>query len=251
VPAAPLRIIRDGYPDHPGLDTALSRALLIRASAGEVAETFRLNRPGRVVAFGKRDTLAPGYAAAVTAARSRGYEAVERLAGGRAAVFHEGALAFSWSIPDPDPRNGITARFEMLSALMVRSFSRLGIDAEIGEIPGEYCPGAYSVNVGGTIKVMGVGQRLAKAAAHIGGVVVVSGSGELQDILIPVYEALGIPWTAATAGALTDAAPEATPADVTDAILRELATTRELRESAFEPETLSLARELAADHVAR
>jgi len=250
VPTALLRVIRDGYPDEPGLDTALSRALLLAASAGEIPETFRLNRPGRVVAFGKRDTISPQYPAAVAAARAGGYQAVERLAGGRAAVFHEGTLAFSWAIPDPAPRSGITTRFEMLSDLMVRAFSRLGIDAGVGELQGEYCPGSYSVHAGGTIKLMGVGQRLTRGAAHIGGVVVVSHSQALRDILIPVYAALDLDWDPATAGAIQDVVPGVTLQETADAILGELALSRNLLAGSFSPETLQKGRELVSDHVA-
>lgn len=64
----PLRLITAGFPADPGLDIALSRALLLRASDGEIPETFRLNQTGRVVAFGKRDAIAAGYPAAVAAA---------------------------------------------------------------------------------------------------------------------------------------------------------------------------------------
>src|SRR3546814_3395762 len=47
--------------------------------------------------FGRQDTITAGYRDAVRAARSMGYEVVERLAGGRAAVFTTGTLAFSRS----------------------------------------------------------------------------------------------------------------------------------------------------------
>ena len=243
-------VVREGHASDPGLDTAVSRALLIEASAGQIPETFRLNLPGRVVAFGKRDTLLDGYRRAVRAARTQGFEAVERLAGGRAAAFHEGALAFSWSIPEPDPRSGITARFEQLSSLMVRAFGRLGVDAAVGELPGEYCPGAHSVHAGGRIKLMGVGQRLAKNAAHVGGVVVVSHSKLLRDILEPVYSALGLEWDPNTAGALQDVAPGVTMQEVAGVILDELATIRTPRHTSIERRTMQLAAELAPEHLA-
>ena len=244
VPTASLRIIRDGYPDQPALDTALSQALLLRASEGAVRETFRLNRPGRVVAFGKRDVISPQYRAAVDAARAYGYEAVQRLAGGRAAVFHEGTLAFSWTIPDTSPREGIATRFEMVSALIVRAFSRLGVSAEVGEVVGEYCPGRYSVH-SGDLKIMGVGQRLARRAAHIGGVVVVSNSTALRDILAPVYGALDLDWKPETAGSLQDVSRTVSLESTTDAVLTELAVTRQFDETSFDSETMEMAMQLA------
>jgi hypothetical protein len=138
----------------------------------------------------------------------------------------------------------------MLSDLMVRAFSRLGIGAGVGEIPGEYCPGRYSVHAGQTVKLMGVGQRLARGASHIGGVVVVSGSQALRDILTPVYAALDLEWDPTTAGAIEDLVPGTTLPETADAILSELAVSRDLVAGSFSPETLVMAREFAAEHIA-
>jgi hypothetical protein len=143
-------------------------------------------------------------------------------------------FAFSWSIADDDPRTGIHDRFRMLSDLVVRSFGRLGVSAQVGELPGEYCPGAFSVHAG-PIKLMGVGQRVAKRAAHIGGVIVVSGSRLIRSALIPVYDALGLAWEPGTAGAIQDVAPEVTLQATADAILAEA--------------TITLARRLAPEHI--
>ena len=242
--------VSDARPHRPAFDTAVAHATLLRASTGELSETFRLHVPGRIVAFGKQDMVAPGYLAAVAAARAAGYEAVERLAGGRAAVFHEGTLAFSWTIPDPDPRRGITARFTELAGLMVRAIAGLGGDARVGELAGEYCPGSYSVNLGGEIKVMGVGQRLTRQAAHVGGVVVVAGGAAVREVLVPVYAALDLPWDPATAGALEDELAGCDMTTATAAIIAELAEIGLLTERPTEQATLAMAEDLEADHLA-
>lgn len=244
-----IRLIRDGYPDEPGLDTAIGRAMLMRASDGSHPESFRLHRPGRIVAFGKRDMLEPGYPAAVRASRAGGYLPIERLAGGRAAVFHEGTLAFSWSIPIEDPRPAIRTHFAALAELMVAAFARLGVDAAVGETPGEYCPGEWSVHAGG-VKLMGVGQRLARHATHIGGVVVARGSASINEILGPVYAALGIDWRPAATGALEDVVPGITPADAAGAIVAELETRARVLDARIDDATLATARPLASEHVA-
>ena len=62
---------------------------MLRVGAGERSATLRLARPGAFVAFAKRDVVVPGYEDAVRAARAEGFEAVVRLAGGRAAIFAE------------------------------------------------------------------------------------------------------------------------------------------------------------------
>lgn len=94
-----------------------------------------------------------------------------------------------------------------ISELLNATFRGLGLDTRIGEVRGEYCPGEYSINVGGLTKVMGVGQRLVKGAAHVGGVIVVDDAKRIRDVLIPVYRALGIDWDPRTTGALADKAP--------------------------------------------
>ena len=189
------------------LDVAISHAILSEVSDGELGPTLRLHVPGPMVAFGKADRVTEGYEAAVRAARAHGFDAVERLAGGRAAVFHESTIAFSLALPEPEPKSGIEERFEMISSLMADAFESLGVDARVGEIPGEYCPGRWSVSVGGRVKVMGVGQRLVRDAVHIGGVVVVDEGDRVRDVLIPVYRALGLDWDPRTAGSLADRSP--------------------------------------------
>jgi lipoate-protein ligase A len=211
-----LTLIRESVPGP--LDVAISHSILAAVSEGEIGATLRLHLPGALVAFGRADRVTPGYPAAVRAARAHGFEAVERLAGGRAAVFHEQTLAFSLAVPIADPKSGIHERFEMVANLMRTAFESLGVDARIGELPGEYCPGQWSVNVGGRFKVMGVGQRLVRHAAHIGGVVVVDQGFRVRDVLIPVYRALGLDWDPRTAGSLAERSPGITTALVTRAI---------------------------------
>lgn len=246
----PVTILDDPHPAEEGLDTAIARALLLRAGDGLVSESFRLHVPGRVVAFGKHDTLMSGYPEAVAAARRRGFQAVERLAGGRAAVFHERTLSFSWTIPGTDPTSGVTRRFEMLTDLIVASFARLGISTEVGEVPGEYCPGRFSVHHGGTSKLMGVGQRLTKSAAHIGGVIVVGDSGLVNAALGDVYPALGVWFDPGATGSLQDIDPTITMERARLAVLEELATRRNTTPGTIDSDTLALARRLTPEHVA-
>src|SRR5437763_417363 len=98
-----LVLYRQGFPSPPPFDTALSATLLRRVSEGRAGEALRLHRPGAVVAFGPKDRHEDGYREAIAVARSQGFGAIERLAGGRAAVFHQDTIAFSWVVPDPTP----------------------------------------------------------------------------------------------------------------------------------------------------
>ena len=247
--ARTINLIREGYPLECGLDTSISHTMLIRASDGLLKESFRIHVPGRVVAFGKRDTLKAGYAEAVEATRRGGFVPTERLAGGRAAVFHEGTLAFSWVSPLANPRDGIQARFAELSTLIVAALARLGIHAGIGAIPGEYCPGEWSVHANKNIKLMGVGQRLGRNAAHIGGVVVVHNANAVNAILGPVYAALGIRWSPEATGALEDIAPDVTLTRTTVAIIAELKSRFQIIDAQLDAQTLAQARKDAPEYI--
>ncbi len=198
-----LSVITQGLTHDGPLDTATSRCLLDAVSRGDMGETLELGTPHRVLAFGKHDTTSPGFAAAVRSAQERGFEPTIRIAGGRAAVFHEQTVRFGWTMPVADPAATMHERFAILANAVVETLAEFGIAGTIGEVPGEYCPGRYSVHVSGR-KVMGVGQRLTKAAAYVGGVLVLDGADAINDVLGPVYSHLDIPFDPCATGALSD-----------------------------------------------
>jgi octanoyl-[GcvH]:protein N-octanoyltransferase len=243
-----IRLLRDSFPERPAMDTAVSRALLLRVAAGELPETVRLHRRGPVVAFGRQDVASAGYADAVRASRSRGFEAVERITGGRAAVYHEGTIALAWTVADPYPPKRTYARFEEFSGLITAALAGLGVDARVGEVPGEYCPGAYSVNARGRTKLAGIGQRMVAGAAHVGSVVVESGSQRVRDALFPVYRALGLAWDPETVGSVEDETGASEPGAAERAIIEQLAARYELEEATLDAATLALAEEFEPQH---
>jgi lipoate-protein ligase A len=212
-------------------------------------ETLRLGQPGRVVAFGKRDAVSPHYAEALREARARDFDAVQRLGGGRPAVYHEATIVFGHAAPDPDPKPGIGARFELVAGIIAAALRRLGVDAQVGEVPGEYCPGAHSVNAAGRRKLMGVGQRLIAGGAHVGGVVVVDGAEVVNEVLDPVYAKLGLSFDPRATGSVAEESPGTTPKAVRAAILEEYAARYELESGELDEETLVLARRLAPEHL--
>jgi octanoyl-[GcvH]:protein N-octanoyltransferase len=246
-----LRLFTHSFPDNPALDTAVSRALMLRVAAGELPSTLRLARPGRMLAFSKRDVVAPGYRDAVRAARAAGFEPAVRLAGGRAAVFHEGTLELAHARADEEPRDGIHSRFLSTAALIARAASGLGVDARVGEVSGEYCPGRYSVNAGGARKLAGLGQRVVAGGSHTGAVIVVNGAEQVRAALVPVYEALDIDWDPATVGAVADevAAPlDDTWSALQQALVEEYSRSYDLEPAELDADTLELAGRLAGEH---
>lgn len=249
MPVRHVELLTESFPDPPAFDIGIADAVLGEVAAGRRAETLRLHRPADLVAFGRRDTTSPGYPRAVAAARAFGYVAVERLAGGRAAVFHGGTIAFSWAIPTEEPRRGVHARFRTVVDIISTALRRLGFDARVGEVPGEYCPGAYSINLGGRLKVVGVGQRLVRGAAHLGGVIVVTGGDRIGAVLQPVYRALDLTWDPATTGDLAMSDPGISPTQVTDAIVAEFRRRFELHPGRVSAETITRGRELTSRHL--
>jgi octanoyl-[GcvH]:protein N-octanoyltransferase len=244
-----LHLVRHSFPDQPELSTAVSRTILRRVAAGELPPTIRIHRPGDEVAFGRQDLASPRYEAAAEAARGAGFAAVERLAGGRAAVFHSGTIAIARAYSDPQPPKRTYARFEGMADLIATTLRGLGVDARVGEVPGEYCPGAYSVNARGAAKLAGIGQRMIRGGAHMGGVVVASGGGEVARALEPVYEALELDWDPATSGSVSEElGREVDPGEVEEALIAELGRRYELVDAELDEETMQLAGEsLLAD----
>ncbi len=173
---------------------------------------------------------------------------MQRLVGGRPAVFHEQTISFSWTVPESRPPEGIQRRYREIAEIVAASLTHLGIDARIGEVPGEYCPGAYSVNARGVKKLMGVGQRVVARASYVGGVIVVAESGRIRDVLTPVHAALNLEWNPEATGSLRDELDSVTYEAAEQAIVDEFALRFELHEGSLSPETLALAERYEPDH---
>jgi octanoyl-[GcvH]:protein N-octanoyltransferase len=245
-----MRLVRNAAADRPTLDVAIAHALLQRVSRGEAEPTLRLYRPAPTVAFGRLDRLRPGYADAVAAAREHGFAPVLRLPGGHAAAYHESSLGIDLVGAAPDAIAGVQDRFRQNARRLARALTALGIDARVGEVPGEYCPGTYSVNAGGRTKLVGTAQRLLRGGWLFGAVIVVGDSAPVRAVLEDVYELLGLEWDPTTAGSLEDEVPEIGVDDVERAVVASYALSSELQEAPLDPETLALAHGLEPEHEA-
>lgn len=194
-------------PPDEALELAVAHAQVRRAGTvgGEVLRVHRPTAP--VVVFGRRDTRLPGFAAAAAAARAHGFEPLVRATGGRAVAYDGDALVIDHVAPDPDPQAGHDRRFQEYGDLMVDVFRGLGIDARLGAVPGEYCPGAFSVNARGTAKLVGTSQRIVRDGWLFSSLVVVGGEHRLRPVLTEVYGHLGQPFDPASVGSLTGEVP--------------------------------------------
>lgn len=251
-----LELVEASHEGRADLGTGISAAILRQVARGELPPTMRLHRTGRILAFGRRDRLSSGYPEAVAIARRLGYEPIERMAGGRAAVFHADTLAFSIASPTEGFASGTRERFAAMAELVRDALVKVGVDARIGEVPGEYCPGEWSVNASGQSKLAGIGQRAISGGAHVGGVVVVAGAERIREALVPIYEALELDWDPTTAGSVADSLdhPEGEHGfdplieRVVAALVERAGRDYEIERAEIGASTLELAEELRARH---
>jgi octanoyl-[GcvH]:protein N-octanoyltransferase len=211
-------LITAAFPADPVLDIAVSQALLAAVASGRRAPALRIFRPGPTAAFGRLDALRPGFRRACAVARELGLTPLVRSVGGHAAVFDERCVVVEHITREQDATAGLQARFEDQSRRVREALAALGADARIGELAGEYCAGPHSVNVGGRLKVAGIGQRIVRHGAATSAIVVAGGGPELRAAIEPIYAALGVAVDPATAGALDEALPGLTA----DAVARRL-----------------------------
>ncbi len=205
------------------LDFAIE--LLQKVKTGLAGPTLRLYRPAPTVAFGQRDAKLPGFAAAAQACRALGFEPLVRKAGGRAAAYHEGTLVVDHLEPSTDAIAGAKGRFSFFGELLAEALRNAGVDAAVGEIPGEYCPGEFSVHGRNPdfpehrIKLIGTAQRVVSGGWLFSSVIVVENSAPIRAVLEASYAALGLDWDPATAGAVNDLVPHLNVAAIEASVL--------------------------------
>ncbi len=183
---------------------------------------LRITRPPRTIAFSRRDERQPGFERAVAVARDYGFAAAVRPVGGTFAPLHEGSLVvdeFGWSPSGEWPNE----RFDRHAALLAEVFVSFGIDARLGEVAGEYCPGAHSVNRAGQVKISGTAQRVSRGSWLVSSVVQVGPIEALREVTARVAEALDQEVDAAIIGALTETVPDLTIAEVATRIAERFA----------------------------
>lgn len=231
------------YRQHDSLgaaeDLEFALDLLGRARSGGLGPTLRLYRPQPTVAFGQRDAKLSGFDAAAQACRDLGFEPLVRKAGGRAAAYHEGTLVVDHIEPHADAIVGAKARFGSFGELLAGALRSAGVHAAVGEIPGEYCPGEFSVHGQDPdfpthlVKLVGTAQRVVSGGWLFSSVIVVENSRPIREVLTASYAALGLDWDPTTAGAVDDLVPQLDVQAVEDAVVQAYAGYSELTDGDF------------------
>jgi lipoate-protein ligase A len=197
-------LIVESAPRRPSLEVSISHALVERVNEGARTSVLRLYRPSPTVAFGRLDALRPGFGAAVAAARAHGFEPVLRAPGGHAVAYHAGCLGIDEVIGEADPIAGMHYRFRASGERLAGALRALGVDARVGRVPDEFCPGDFTVNARGAVKLVGTAQRVVRHASLLAASVVVRDAGPVREVLRDVYRALELDWDVRTAGGVAD-----------------------------------------------
>ena len=202
----PLKLYTEAAEISPQQDMELVRFTLAGLTERSTG-MLRFYRPKPTAAFSPRDTSMAKYPESAAAMRLFDFEPVERRAGGQLAVYDENALVIDIVAPHEEPRIHIHERFKLFAGAIASGLSSLSIDARVGALAGEYCPGEYSVNGAGRIKLAGLAQRVVKNGYHIGAVISVTRSENAKLAVIEAYRILGIDFDPTTFGAITDLEP--------------------------------------------
>lgn len=133
---------------------------------------------------------------------------------------------------------GLDERFLDMVTLVQEALVPLGVTLELGELPGEYCPGRFSLHLPSGPKVAGVAQRVVRRASLTTAVVVVRGGRALRDTIADVYGALELPLDIRTAGAIADQHPEIAVQAVAQALVETAVARYRAIPAQIEPDTL-------------
>lgn len=245
-----MQLITVAHPDRPALDMALTGALLEAVAGGTSPDTVRVFRPGPTVAFGRLDRVRPGFERACARAAEQGWVPVLRWGGGHAAPYGPGCMLVEVIRAQEGIVGGLDERFEDVTTLIRETVAGVGVDLEVGEQPGEYCPGRFSLHLPGGPKVAGVAQRVVSGASLTTTALVVDGGDALRSVIAAVYDALELPVDPSTAGALAEARPDLRDlhvAGVADALCRMVTDRYRATPAALDPAALASAHERLAE----
>lgn len=159
-------------------------------------------------AFSQRDTNNPGYDAAAAAVSAHGFVPMTRATGGNLALYDEGTLLVDFMSLHPDPRRDPLTRFTLVSGFIAEFLCGIGIDAHVGEVDAEFCPGQFSVNAAHKRKLVGIAQRISGNAFYVGLAITVQRATNAEAALATSYNALGLPFDPQTMGAICDEVPQ-------------------------------------------
>jgi lipoate-protein ligase A len=155
----------------------------------------------------------PGFQDAVGEAAAFAFEPLIRPAGGRMVAVDQDWVILDIITPELEKTFSHREVYLEFGAVLVNVLRELGIDANLGPVAGEYCPGDYSINARGKIKLVGTAQRVQRGARLFSACIPISISYSVAALFERVNAELGLDWNPETLGGLDEEAPQIT-ADV-------------------------------------
>lgn len=221
-----VELLLPGRFEEPVTAYGYQRVVFEQVASGARPATVSITPSARHVGVTRRDTFRPGFDGAVRACYGEGYPVLVRGSGGGATAADGGTFGFSITRPADgrEAGRGIRDRYDEAAALVLGAFARLGVEAEVGEVRDEFCPGDHSIRVGGWregMKVVGIAQRVTRRATSVGGIVLVHGEAALARILEKVYGTMSLPFRPASVGSLRRAGVGAGVEEVVEAFAAE------------------------------
>ena len=184
---------------------------------------MRLYTPVPTVAMSRRESHMSGFEAARRAASERGFTPAIRPTGGRAVAYDETCLVFDVVAREVEGSIDQARFFREIGDALAVAMRGLGVAARVGDVPGEYCPGEFSINARGAVKLIGTSQRAVRGARLLSGMLPLGRVERFTDVLLAVNAALELEWDPATFGTLAAEVPRTPRAMVERALIAALA----------------------------
>ncbi len=180
--------------ENPADGFGLQQAVLEEVASGERGPAALIWSSSPYVGATRPETRLAGFAEAARSVEDLGFPVLVRNSGGGAVAANRGSLSFSLTMPVENLRHGLYERYAGGVDLVAAAMRRVGVEAEGGEVEGEFCPGAYSVRSGGWrgVKHAGLAQRVTRRAARLEALVLVEDTGPVRGALARFYGGLGL-----------------------------------------------------------
>lgn len=223
-PRTPALVIRQEERADAAADLNRSVDLLRAVATGAISEprVVRVYTPAPTVALSRRESRMPGFETARRAALERGFAPAVRPTGGRAVAYDESCIVFDVIAREHDGAIDQARFFREIGEALAAEMRGLGVDARVGDVPGEYCPGEFSINARGAVKLIGTSQRAMRGARLLSGMLPLAGVDRFADVLVAVNAALELEWDPATFGSLAAEAGGIPRKTAEDALIRAL-----------------------------
>lgn len=202
---------------------ASERLLSMVSNTPSMGRIVRIYRPEPTVAFSGFEQRLAGFDEAVGQALAFGFEPVVRPAGGRMVALDE-----EWVVVDiitPENYLSVAHRdvYEAYGGTFVSLLRKLGVDASMGSVAGEYCPGSYSVNARGAVKLVGTAQRVRRGARLFSACIPFSISYNVATLFERINTSLQLEWNPTTLSGIKDESPRLRMEDLENALVERFA----------------------------